>query len=131
MKLQCVDLRTNNGKQILFLVIDDKFEPILGLDSCIEFGLVKRRDVDKVALPRASTVFIEKYKDVFQGFGRFPGEYKIYLKENSKSVLHYKKRIPQALMDRLKMELDSMVKDEIISVVDYPTDWAFVWTQDC
>lgn len=38
-------------------------------------------------------------------------------------MLHYKKRIPHALMDGLKKELDVLVVDGIISVVNYPTDW--------
>ena len=88
-----------------------------------EFELVKRMDVDKIVLPDATDLFIKEHNDVFHGFGKFPGEYKIYLKEDSRPVLHYRKRVPHALMDRLKTELDSMVRDGIISDVDYLTDW--------
>ena len=67
---------------------------------------------------------LHEYKDVFHGLGKFPGTFSIKLKENSKSVLHYKKRIPNSLSDeKLKIELKKMVQDEIISPVDYPTDW--------
>ncbi|XP_065356765.1 uncharacterized protein LOC135951109 [Calliphora vicina] len=80
-------------------------------------------DIDKIALPDAKESFVKEYNDVFHGFGKFLDEYKIYLKENTKPVLRYRKRIPQALMDRLRTELDVMVQDGIISAVDYPTDW--------
>lgn len=34
-----------------------------------------------------------------------------------------KKRIPLAMHNKLKAELDQMVKDGVIEPVDYPTDW--------
>lgn len=123
VKLKCIDLKTKNERETFFLVVNDKFEPILGLDSCIDLGIVKRIDIDKIALPDKMESFVKQNGDIFNGFGKFPGEFKIYLRENSKPVLHYKKRIPHALTDRLKSELEKMVRDEIISPVDYPTDW--------
>lgn len=55
------------------MVVHSKFEPILGSESCIKFGLVKRMDINKIALPNSTEAFVEQYKDVFQGFGKFPG----------------------------------------------------------
>ncbi|KAJ6639343.1 hypothetical protein Bhyg_12087, partial [Pseudolycoriella hygida] len=104
-------------------VVSNEFEPILGLYTCVELGIVKRADIDVISLPNSTESFLEQYKDVFTGCGKFPGEYKIYLKENSKPVVHYRKRIPHALLSPLKIELDKMLQDGIISSVDYPTDW--------
>ncbi|KAJ6649974.1 hypothetical protein Bhyg_05217, partial [Pseudolycoriella hygida] len=104
-------------------VVSNEFEPILGLYTCVELEIVKRADIDVISLPNSTESFLEQYKDVFTGCGKFPGEYKIYLKENSKPVVHYRKRIPHALLSPLKIELDKMLQDGIISSVDYPTDW--------
>ncbi|KAJ6641985.1 hypothetical protein Bhyg_06930, partial [Pseudolycoriella hygida] len=104
-------------------VVSNEFEPILGLYTCVELGIVKRADIGVISLPHSTESFLEQYKDVFTGCGKFPGEYKIYLKENSKPVVHYRKRIPHALLSPLKIELDKMLQGGIISRVDYPTDW--------
>lgn len=46
VKLKCIDSKTKNERETFFLVVNDKFEPILGLDSCIDLGIVKRIDID-------------------------------------------------------------------------------------
>lgn len=123
-ELECVEAKTNKSRKAEFVIVNNQFEPILGLDTCIKFGLVKRLDVSVIAcLPERKTEFVERNKDIFSGLGKFPGTFSIKLHENSKPILHYKKRIPIALIDRLKGKLDQMVQDEIISPVDYPTDW--------
>lgn len=71
VRLNCVDLQLGSGEEVVFLVVDDRFEPILGLGSCIDFGLVKRMDVHSVVLPEMGGLFIEQYMDVFDGFGKF------------------------------------------------------------
>lgn len=124
IKLECFESKTNKSKTAEFVIVNNQFEPILGLDTCIKFGLVKRLDVDVIAcLPEQKNEFLERNKDIFGGLGKFPGTFSIKLHENSKPILHYKKRIPLALVDKLKVKLDQMVQDEIISPVDYPTDW--------
>lgn len=123
-ELECFEAKTNKSKTAEFVIVNNQFEPILGLDTCIKFGLVKRLDVGVIAcLPEQKTEFVERNKDIFSGLGKFPGTFSIKLHENSKPILHYKKRIPIALIDKLKSKLDQMVQDEIISPVNYPTDW--------
>lgn len=122
--LKCFDTCSDDEKSADFLVVDDKCEPVLGLQTCIRFNLIKRMDVNALATSvQSRNLFVEMNKDIFTGLGKFPGTFSIYLKENSKPVLHYKKRIPLALLDKLNIELVKMVRDEIISPVDYPTDW--------
>lgn len=122
--LKCFDSDSNIERSADFLVVDDRREPILGLETCIRFELIKRLGVRALASSeQLRNSFVEMNKDIFTGLGKFPGTFSIYLNENSKPVLHYKKRIPLALLDTLKKELTQMVQDEIISPVDYPTDW--------
>lgn len=122
--LKCTDKKTQETYYAEFIVVSNEREPILGLDTCIEWKLIKRMDVDAIACSQGDKKkFIEKNWDLFHGTGKFPGKFSIYLHENSKPTLHYKKRIPLALLDKLKIELDQMEQDGIISSVDYPTDW--------
>lgn len=122
VKLKCFDTEVNKENLAEFIVVDDSFEPILGLDACIRFNLIKRMDINTLACD-SEQVFLKRNSELFSGLGEFPETFSIYLRDNSKPILHYKKRIPMSLVDRVKDELTKMVKDKIISPVNYPTDW--------
>lgn len=47
-KIKLTDLKDYSEKTAYFVVVDDTFEPILGLDACVEFGLLKRIDIDSI-----------------------------------------------------------------------------------
>ena len=89
------------------------------------FGLITRLNRVKTVneIPTNKTDFIKKHQDTFEGLGRFPGKCSIVLKENSMPTLLYRKRIPLALLDRIKEELKRMESANIITYVDCPTDW--------
>lgn len=125
ISLPCVDPDKNVSHTASFLVVDDSFEPILGLETCVAFGLIERLNAVRsfAELPESKTEFVQQNETVFEGLGKFPGTCSIVLKENSVPTLHYKKRIPMSLHERLKVELTSMVEQEVICPVDYPTDW--------
>lgn len=124
VNLKCIDIDSNIERSAEFIVVDDQSEPILGLETSIKFELIKRLDVNTlVSSVQSGDSFVKRNNDIFTGLGKFPGRFSIHLKENSKPVLHYKKRIPLALLEKLRVELDKLVRDEIISPVDYPTDW--------
>ncbi len=122
--LNCLDLKTKKSLTTRFLVVEDTFEPILGLDSSVKFNLIRRLDIDSVAyLPTTDEQFVETFRDVFDGLGKFPSRQSIILKEDAEPSLHYKKRIPHSLLEPLSSELKRLVREEIISPVSYPTDW--------
>lgn len=120
VNLKCFESDLKLERSADFLVVDDEREPILGLETCIRFELVKRLDINSISSSgsvQLRNLFVERNTDIFIGLGKFPGTFPIYLKENSKPVPHYKKRIPFSLLDKLKEELAKMVHDEIISLV--------------
>ena len=51
------------------------------------------------------------------------GECNIHLKSNAVPVVHPPRRIPVALQDRCKSELEKMIKLGVITKVTEPTDW--------
>lgn len=120
--LQCFDIETKIRKIITFEVVDDTLQPILSRDNCVEMRLINRVDACDVDM-NGRQEFINNNKDVFDGLGKIPGNYNIILKENSIPQLKYKKRIPESLHKKLKHQLELMIKDAVISPVDYPTDW--------
>ena len=98
---------------------------ILGLSTCSDLNLitvnneVKKRPSDA----NLHQTILREYSDVFDGIGCFERNCKITLDPNVAPVVHPPRRVPVALRDALKHELDSLVKQEILSPVTYPTDW--------
>lgn len=66
---------------------------------------------------------IQEFPDVFDSIGCLPGEYTIHVDPEVPPVVHPPRRIPIALKEKLKMELDSLVAQGIISPVTEPTPW--------
>ena len=64
-----------------------------------------------------------QYEDCFKGVGCFPGEFHITLDPTVPPVIHPPRRVPEALREPLKKELDALVQQGIIIKVDEPTDW--------
>ena len=75
-------------------------------------------------LPATKEGIMKAYPKLFTGLGKLQGEYTIKLREGVKPhALHTPRRVPLPLMDKVKAEIDRMVKDGVIEPVDGPTDW--------
>ena len=59
----------------------------------------------------------------FEGIGCFEGEFHITLDPTVPPVVHPLKRVPEALREPLKKELDNLEAQGIIAKVTEPTDW--------
>lgn len=57
---------------------------------------------------------VKQYQDVFEGVGCLPGKHKIQLKENLQPVIHPAKKVPVALKERLRSELQALIGKGII-----------------
>ena len=68
------------------------------------------------------TVLLE-YKDVFEGLGCMPQEYRIEIQPDAVPVVHPPCRVSFSLHGKLKETLDRMEKNGVIARVDRPTDW--------
>ena len=60
------------------------------------------------------TSVLKDYTQAFMGLGSIPGECKIHLKPDAIPVVYPPRKIPVALKDRCKAELDRMEKMGII-----------------
>lgn len=123
--LDCLDCKSQKNYSATFVVVENRKQPILGSESCIDFNVIRRvdLDVDRVQVETPEDNFMRANASIFQGLGKLPGKVSIVLKENSKPVVHYKKRFPLSMLEKLKVELKDMEEKGIISPVDGPTDW--------
>lgn len=65
----------------------------------------------------------QTHRDVFQGTGCVQREYKMVFLENAIPNIQMLRRVPLALQKSFKEKLKRMLKAEIISKVEEPTDW--------
>ena len=115
-----------------FFITETKGPVLIGLPTCKALGLVSLHFPVEIAqnsltapqddLELRNTI-LQQYSDVFDGIGCFQGTYHISVDTKVPPVVHPPRRIPLALRDRLKEELDSLVNQEILTPVTYPTDW--------
>ena len=77
---------------------------------------------------------IKAYPDRFEGIGKFPGTYHIYLKEDAIPVVHTPHKCPIAIRPLVDKKLDKLLEQDIIVPVMEPTDWvsslAYSWKAD-
>ena len=138
-------LKVNYGGKTLaceFFVVSSKFKPIIGLDASCNLGLLtvncpiyqswtKDAAIDAVSgtdcadantPERISKEWIinhPKYKHLFKGIGRFKCDpVQIKLTHNAVPVQKPPRRVPLALKDQFKQELDNMVSQGILSKLD-------------
>lgn len=118
----------NKTHHLLFVVVPDNLQSLLGDKACEELGLVKRvyciNSHGVTATQQESTNdIVRKFDDVFKGLGALPFIYKIQLKDNAHPVVHAPRRISAPLKEKLKQELDKMTALGVIKKVEEPTDW--------
>ena len=110
---------------LTFNVIDGEYQPILSLNTSIAFGIVLLQDCDVLSLTISSrsNAILEEFKDVFEGLGELPGEYKIITDETVKPQVHPPRRVPIAVRPKIKEKLDELVQRKVITSVTEPTEW--------
>lgn len=109
--------------KLSFLVVPNNVQPILGISACDNLGLVKR--VLAVELDKTSSCLdiVNEFQDLFEGLGCLPGEHKIHTDPDVKPVIHACRKVPFALHDKLKAELQRMESAGVIEKQEGPTDW--------
>ena len=146
-----------NKMDTTFYIADTPGPAILGLPSCSRLRIVnlncsvqlrkhgqpiktsKEREKVKQDMKNLKSInskddLIKAYPDQFKGIGKFPGTYHIYLKENTKPVVHTPWKCPIAIQPLVDKKLDKLLEQEVIVPVTEPTDWvsslAYSWKAD-
>jgi hypothetical protein len=124
----CGQVRLNimlQGKclNLKFIIVKQSLCPILGLSACNKLGLISRNHVQEVKQAGDKTSLVNEFNDVFEGVGCFPTNYSIQLKENAIPSSKPPNRIPIKMQGKLKVELERLCKENIISKVEKPSPW--------
>lgn len=107
---------------IVFHVVDKAVCPILGLEDCMRLDLLKvNHEVHEIG---CDDPLLADFKDVFtDGIGKLPVVYKMTVDPTVPPVVHAARRIPPAVKDDVKAELNRMVNMKVITPVSEATDW--------
>ena len=118
----------NTMKYMLnFFIVDAEFCPLLSKNACKLLGVIKF--VNEVKPPSLLTKSNEaesvilNYPDDFDGLGCLDGEVKLEIDKDVCPVAHPPRKIPVALRERLREELNDMEKNGVIIRKTNPTDW--------
>lgn len=88
------------GKEhrLMFVVVPDGHDSLLGDKACEKLGLVKRvYCINNVNTQNSVESVVNQYPDIFKGFGVLPFTYKIQLKDDEQPVVHAPRRVPAPL----------------------------------
>ncbi|KAK2710346.1 hypothetical protein QYM36_013861 [Artemia franciscana] len=66
---------------------------------------------------------LEQYKELFSGIGKIQGKCKIHLKEGVVPTAYHARKVPIAMREKLKQELNRLESLRIIEKVEDPTEW--------
>ena len=125
-KFECdLAIKGKVTKQDIFVVKELKHN-LLGLPAITALKLAVRVDCTQSmdATPSTTTVFKERFPQVFEGLGNLGEEYDIKLKPDAKpDALYTPRHVPLPLRPKVIEELNRMEAMGIISRVDEPTPW--------
>ncbi|XP_050039674.1 uncharacterized protein [Dermacentor andersoni] len=104
-----------------FFIVKKGRQAIIGLSTCIEFGIVPA-NVDSVRRSGKAGPETE-FAHLFHGTGCVQRTYKMVLRPDAVPVVQLARKVPLALKQPLRDELARMEKASIIVKVEEPTEW--------
>jgi hypothetical protein len=110
-----------NTYMLNFYVAKTNGTTILSAQTCKDLQLIQR--VNQVAEHKPLPDILKEYPDVLKGLGCLPGKHTIKVDPSVKPVIHPPRRVPIALKDKIKEELDRMEREGVIVRQMEPTAW--------
>lgn len=116
----------NNDKEFKteFIIVDKNVRPILGLPSLIELKLLNigtdNKCINTINTKVSKNLLLEKYCELFQGVGQFEKPLELHIQPGADLVVRPPRRVPNALLTRLRDKLKSLEDRQIITKVEHP-----------
>ncbi|XP_049273555.1 uncharacterized protein LOC125759180 [Rhipicephalus sanguineus] len=111
----------NRSEYFDFFIVRKSNQAILGLSASEALGLVSRT-VASVHMSSTDQI-VKEFPELFQGIGCLARPYHMVLQKEATPVIQPVRRVPLALREPLREELDRMERAGIIVKVSEPTDW--------
>ena len=116
--------KSNRAQVVNFVICDNQMKPVIGLSTSQELGLVHicEENFERVNLASSCETNNELKKSA-KNIGAFPGYHTLKLSEGTQPKIIPNRRIPVAIRDEVKTELDRLIQLGVISPVSKPTQW--------
>ena len=128
--------KTRKKYFVEFIVVESDLTPPIGAKAAQEMELITVNDENFIMTlppPRANEPqvkqitaeeLIKQYSDVFdRPLGTLPGKVHLEVDSSAKPFITPTRKVPTALKDDLKKELNCYVGQEILAPVEEPTPW--------
>jgi hypothetical protein len=119
-----------------FIVVSTGLLPLIGAKAAQHMKLLTvhkenfmpapppNKPMPSVKHVTSAAKLVQAFPEVFERpFGTFPGTVHLEVEPEANPVIVPSRRIPTALKEPFKNELDKLVKDKIIAPVEQPTPW--------
>lgn len=117
-------VRNNEAYKTEFIIVDKNVKPILGLPSLIELKILNignnNSRINTIKTDNTKNLLIEKYCELFQGVGHFDKPLELRIQLGADPVVRPPRRVPNALLTRLRDKLKSLEDRQIITKVEHP-----------
>lgn len=108
---------------LLFYVIKSSAQPLLGLPDCLHMKLLTlNKEVHDEFTDRILTKYADLFKDEVGKLGK-PVTYSMKIDSTIPPVVRPARRIPVAMQDKVKTELQRMTDLGVITPISEPTEW--------
>ena len=120
--------KNNKKYNAEFVVVKGDYTPLIGSRASQQMNLVtvQQDNIQQVTMNTASLTLDqvkEEFGDVFKGQGCMEGKLHLEIDKTVTPVINPPHRVPFALKEKLKSELDRLEGLEMIRKVKEPTDW--------
>ena len=135
-KIFLVNPKNMESYLIDFTIVDGNFAPLLGLETAQQMKLlvVQTQNILSIREDTSSCdaekpkftkdAVMSEYSDVFgEELGRMEGKVHLESDPNVAPTVMPPRRVPVALKEKLKNELDRLTQRKVISPIQEPTDW--------
>ncbi|XP_060076924.1 uncharacterized protein K02A2.6-like [Ylistrum balloti] len=131
-RVRVVNPATGKRNSVEFVIVRGNVQAILGAQASQQMGLItvnKNVCIQTEGLERVQAVKTDdqdltlKYNSVFEGLGKLPGKLQLEVDRTVQPVQIPTRKVPVAVREKLKDELDRLSKLEIITPVKSPTEW--------
>ena len=121
--------QVDNKTEVLEFQVVENRKSLLGCTDCKKLQLITftvndiQQDAEDSVMGMTTEEIHEKYADCFEGLGRISEPYHIKIDKDAEPVIHPPRKIPTALIDRVKDKLDDVESKGVIGKVKELTAW--------
>ena len=132
-RVQVVNPRNGRKYSVEFVVVKGKGKPLLGLRASEQMQLIsvvrqnimaiQSEEPSQSKSPLTTESILKEYADVFRGEGKLEGDLHLEIGPNVPPVQLPTGKVPIAIKEKLKEEIDRLEGLNIVTPVNVPTSW--------